>query len=58
MNHRYFLVFATNFKDENTYLREWLEYHLLVGVEHFYLYDQCNVFPSQLLFSSSYPWLN
>lgn len=43
MNHdtrRYFLVFATNFKAENPYLREWLEYHLLIGVEHFYLYDQ------------------
>jgi glycosyl transferase family 92 len=37
---RAFLVFATNFKGESPYLREWLEYHLLVGVEHFYLYDQ------------------
>lgn len=36
----HFLVFATNFKAENPYLIEWLEYHLLVGVEHFYLYDQ------------------
>ncbi len=40
MDHRQFLVFATNFKAENPYLREWLEYHLLVGVDHFYLYDQ------------------
>lgn len=37
---KYFLAFATNFKNENRYLREWLDYHLLVGVEHFYLYDQ------------------
>lgn len=37
---RFFLVFATNMKGEQGYLREWLEYHLLVGVEHFYLYDQ------------------
>ena len=27
------------FKDEAPYLREWLEYHLMVGVDHFYLYD-------------------
>ncbi len=37
---QYFLVFSTNFKAENLYMREWLEYHLLVGVDHFYLYDQ------------------
>lgn len=27
------------FKDEAVYLREWIEYHLMVGVDHFYLYD-------------------
>ncbi len=26
-------------KDENAYLPEWLEYHRLVGVERFYIYD-------------------
>ena len=26
-------------KDEGHYLREWLDYHILAGVEHFYLYD-------------------
>jgi len=36
----YFLVFAANFKAENQYIQEWIEYHLLVGVDHFYLYDQ------------------
>ncbi|MBI4005955.1 MAG: glycosyltransferase family 92 protein [Gammaproteobacteria bacterium] len=39
-DRKYFLVFVTNFKNENPYLREWLEYHLLVGIDHFYLYDQ------------------
>ena len=34
-----FLVIAAIFKAENLYLREWLEFHLLVGVDHFYLYD-------------------
>lgn len=27
------------FKDEGPYLKEWLEYHLLIGVDHFYLYN-------------------
>ncbi len=27
------------FKDEAEFLKEWLEYHLMVGVEHFYLYN-------------------
>ena len=27
------------FKDEAKFLQEWLEYHLMVGVEHFYLYN-------------------
>lgn len=40
MKKKHFLTFATNFKNENPYLKEWLDYHLLVGVDHFYLYDQ------------------
>lgn len=27
------------FKNERPYLAEWLEFHLLMGIEHFYLYD-------------------
>ena len=26
-------------KDEGHYLKEWLDYHLLAGVDHFYLYN-------------------
>ena len=26
-------------KNETPYLKEWLDYHLLAGVDHFYLYD-------------------
>ncbi|WP_158859293.1 glycosyltransferase family 92 protein [Lunatibacter salilacus] len=26
-------------KDENEYLKEWIDYHQKIGVEHFYLYD-------------------
>ena len=35
----YDLAIAAIFKDEAPYLREWLDYHLLAGVEHFYLYN-------------------
>ena len=35
----HFLAFTSIFKNENTYLGEWLEYHRIVGVDHFYLYD-------------------
>ena len=27
------------FRDESPFLKEWIEYHLLVGVSHFYLYN-------------------
>lgn len=27
------------FKNEGQYLKEWLEYHLLIGVDHFFLYN-------------------
>jgi hypothetical protein len=37
---KHFLTFVSVFKNENDYLREWLEYHLMMGVDHFYLYDQ------------------
>ncbi|WP_420317642.1 glycosyltransferase family 92 protein [Ekhidna sp.] len=40
MAKKHFLTFATNFKNENPYLKDWIEYHVKVGVNHFYLYDQ------------------
>lgn len=35
----YELSVCAIFQNEAPYLREWLEFHLLVGVEHFYLYN-------------------
>lgn len=35
----YDLAVVAILKDEGKYLKEWLDYHLLAGVEHFYLYD-------------------
>ena len=37
---KYLLSLATNYKDEDPYLKEWLDYHLAVGVDHFYLFNQ------------------
>lgn len=35
-----YLSVCSIFKNENAFLREWLDYHILAGVEHFYL--ACN----------------
>ena len=35
----YDLAVVAIFKNEGKYLREWLDYHLLAGVDHFYLYN-------------------
>lgn len=37
---KYFLSTVSVFKNENEYFHEWLEYHLMMGVDHFFLYDQ------------------
>lgn len=33
------LACATILKDEEPYLEEWIEFHLLMGFDHFYIYD-------------------
>ena len=38
----YDLSVCAIFKDEASYLKEWIEYHKLVGVQHFYLYENEN----------------
>jgi len=35
----HYLSISGIFKSENHWLKEWLDYHLKVGVEHFYLYN-------------------
>ncbi len=35
----YYLSIGAIMKNEKPYLKEWLEYHILQGVEHFYLCD-------------------
>ena len=36
---KHFFSLVLIFKDEAPYLREWIEYHLLLGADHFYLYQ-------------------
>lgn len=36
---RYQLAAVVIFRDEAPYLKEWIEYHRQLGVEHFYLYN-------------------
>lgn len=38
-SEKYVLSIAAIFQNEGPYLREWLEYHKKVGVEHFWLYN-------------------
>ena len=35
----HYLSIGAIFRQENCWLKEWLDYHLAVGVEHFYLYN-------------------
>lgn len=42
---RYYLGLCGIAKDETPYLREWVEYHRLIGFEHFYLYDNESAVP-------------
>ncbi|NGX42633.1 MAG: hypothetical protein K940chlam7_00913 [Chlamydiae bacterium] len=35
----YYVSICAFFKDEGDYLKEWIEYHRLIGIEHFYLYN-------------------
>jgi hypothetical protein len=36
------LAIVAIFKGEDEYLREWIEFHRIVGVEHFFLYDNAD----------------
>ncbi len=38
-NKKYKVSICGMFKDEGPFLKEWIEYHLLVGIDHFYLYN-------------------
>lgn len=37
-----YIAVCAVFKNEANYIKEWIEYHRLVGVSHFYLYNNCS----------------
>ena len=40
---KYTISIASIFQDEEPYIKEWIEYHRIVGVDHFYLYNNGSV---------------
>lgn len=36
---KYNITICAIFKNEALYLKEWIEYHLIIGVEHFFMYN-------------------
>lgn len=38
-NKKYKISICGIFKNESTFLKEWIEFHEMIGVEHFYLYN-------------------
>lgn len=38
-NKKYYVSLCAIFKNEGRYLKEWLEYHRLIGIDHIYLYN-------------------
>ena len=36
---KYYSSICAIFKNEGKYLKEWIEYNLLIGIEHFYMYN-------------------
>ena len=40
---KYNLSICAIFKNEAPYLKEWIEYHKLIGVDHFYLYNNLSL---------------
>lgn len=41
--HQWEFVVATVFRDDAEYLKEWIEFHKLVGAEHFYMINNLSV---------------
>ncbi|MDD3139582.1 MAG: glycosyltransferase family 92 protein [Lachnospiraceae bacterium] len=41
-NKKYNTVICAIFKNEASYFKEWIEFHRIIGIEHFYLYNNCS----------------
>ena len=38
-SYQYEVSICAMYKNEAKYILEWIEYHLMIGVDHFYLYN-------------------
>jgi hypothetical protein len=38
-NQKYYLTLTAIFQNEDRFLKEWIEFYLMLGVEHFYLFN-------------------
>ena len=38
-NNKYYISICAIFKNEGCYIKEWIEYHKLIGIDHIYLYN-------------------
>lgn len=38
-NKKYYISICGIFKNESLYLKEWIEYHRIIGIDHIYLYN-------------------
>lgn len=38
-NKKYYISICSIFKNEALYMKEWIEYYLMIGIDHFYLYN-------------------
>ena len=52
---KFYISICTVFKDEAVFLKEWIDYHLMQGVDHFYLY---NNFSSDNYLEILFPYIN
>ena len=50
ISHQRYLTIATMFKNKRRWVREWIEFHLMMGAEHFIMYDNDSTdFPLEVL---------
>ena len=45
MKKKYYISICLLAKNENNYINEWLKWHIDLGVEHFYIYDNDSDIP-------------
>ena len=56
IEHKHRISITTLFKYESDFLKEWIDYHLIKGIEHFYLYEN-NTVPDQKIAKILFPYI-